>query len=80
MDQRDLCDRFAGRGTNKFDGLNCSEGIGGVPILPTFSAVFECQTEHRYEGGDHVILVGRVLNFEDRKTDPLIFYRGHFIE
>jgi len=80
MNQRELCDRFAGRGTNKFDGLNCSEGIGGVPILPAFSAVFECQTEHRYEGGDHVILVGRVLNFEDRKTDPLIFYRGHFIE
>lgn len=80
MDQREMCDRFAGRGTNKFDGLNCSEGIGGVPILPTFSAVFECRTEHRYEGGDHIILVGRVLNFEDRKTDPLIFYRGHFIE
>lgn len=80
MDQREMCDRFAGRGTNKFDGLNCGEGVGGVPILPAFSAVFECRTEHRYEGGDHIILVGRVLNFEDRKTDPLIFYRGHFIE
>jgi 3-hydroxy-9,10-secoandrosta-1,3,5(10)-triene-9,17-dione monooxygenase reductase component len=80
MDQREMCDRFAGHGTNKFDGLSCSEGVGGVPILPVFSAVFECRTEHRYEGGDHIILVGRVLNFEDRKTDPLIFYRGHFIE
>ncbi len=80
MHQRDICDRFAARGTNKFDGLDCSEGVAGVPILPTYSAVFECRTEHRYAGGDHVILVGRVLKFEDRKTDPLIFYRGHFLE
>ena len=80
MHQRDICERFAASGKNKFDDLDCGEGIAGVPILPTYSAVFECQTEHRYEGGDHTILVGRVLKFEDRKTDPLIFYRGHYLE
>jgi flavin reductase (DIM6/NTAB) family NADH-FMN oxidoreductase RutF len=80
MHQRDICEQFAVRGGDKFNGLECSEGIAGVPILPTYSAVFECMTEHRYEGGDHVILVGRVLRFEDRKTDPLIFYRGHYLE
>ena len=78
--QQNICDRFAARGTDKFKGLECSEGIAGVPILPTFSAVFECRAEHRYDGGDHVILVGRVLRFEDRNTDPLIFYRGHYLE
>lgn len=80
MHQRDISERFAARGSIKFDDLDCDEGIAGVPILPTYSAVFECQTEHRYEGGDHTILVGRVLKFEDRKTDPLIFYRGHYLE
>lgn len=80
MHQRDVCEQFAARGTDKFNGMDCSEGIAGVPILPTYSAVFECQVEHRYEGGDHTILVGRVLKFEDRRTDPLIFYRGHYLE
>ena len=80
MQQRDICDRFSVRGANKFNGLDCSEGIEGVPILPAYSAVFECQAEHRYDGGDHTILVGRVLKFDDRKTDPLIFYRGHYLE
>ena len=78
--QQNICEQFAARGTDKFNGLECSEGIAGVPILPTYSAVFECRAEHRYDVGDHAILVGRVLRFEDRKTDPLIFYRGHYLE
>ncbi|NQV86572.1 MAG: flavin reductase family protein [Woeseiaceae bacterium] len=78
--QRDICRRFAATGASKFDGLECSEGLAGIPILPEYSAVFECRTEHCYNGGDHKIIVGRVLKFQDRKTDPLIFYRGHFLE
>jgi flavin reductase (DIM6/NTAB) family NADH-FMN oxidoreductase RutF len=78
--QQNICEQFAARGANKFNGLVCSEGIAGVPILPTYSAVFECRAEHRYDVGDHAILVGRVLRFEDRKTDPLIFYRGRYLE
>jgi flavin reductase (DIM6/NTAB) family NADH-FMN oxidoreductase RutF len=78
--QQNICEQFAARGADKFNGLVCSEGIAGVPILPTYSAVFECRAEHRYDGGDHAILVGRVLRFEDRKTDPLIFYRGRYLE
>lgn len=80
VQQQNICEQFATRGTDKFNGLECSEGIAGVPILPTYSAVFECKAERRYEGGDHAILIGRVLKFEDRKTDPLIFYRGHYLE
>lgn len=78
--QREICSRFAASGTDKFYDLDCGVGSGGVPLLPECSAVFECRTEHRYDGGDHKIIVGRVLSFEDRKTDPLIFYRGHFLK
>lgn len=78
--QQDICTRFAASGTDKFDGLDCDEGVAGVPLLPEYSAAFECRTEHVYDGGDHRIIVGRVLKFEDRKTDPLIFYRGHFLK
>jgi len=77
-DQQDVCDKFAARGADRFSGLDCSEGAEGQPILPEFSAVFECRMEHVYAGGDHKIIVGRVLRFEDHKTDPLIFYRGQY--
>ena len=77
--QEDVCARFAKRGNNKFVGLTCHEGVAGVPILPEYSAVFECRTENVYPGGDHEIIVGRVVRFDDRMTDPLIFYRGRFL-
>jgi len=78
-DQEDLAERFAQRKGNKFDGLACRAGLNDVPLLPDFAACFECRTEHIYEGGDHKIIVGRVLRFEDHETDPLIFYRGDYL-
>jgi len=80
MEQQDLSSRFATKGIDKFDGLVCREGLHGAPILPEYAACFECSTEHRYDGGDHKIIVGRVLRLEDRETDPLIFYRGRFLK
>jgi 3-hydroxy-9,10-secoandrosta-1,3,5(10)-triene-9,17-dione monooxygenase reductase component len=77
-DQEELSARFAATGKDKWSGLAWTEGAHGSPILPEFSACFECSTEHRYPGGDHLILVGRVLRFEDRGLDPLIFYRSQF--
>ena len=79
MDQQDLSARFATQGIDKFAGLACREGLHGMPILPEYAACFECRTEHRYQGGDHTIVVGRVLRLEDRESDPLIFYRGRFL-
>ncbi len=79
MSQKDLSERFAQSGDNKFDKFDCREGIHGVPILPDFAACFECSTEHIYPGGDHKIIVGRVHRFEDRETDPLIVHRSRFL-
>ena len=77
--QKDLADRFAQRNSNKFDGLEHGEGLHGLPLLPDFAACFECRTEHVYAGGDHKIIVGRVLRVEEHETDPLIYYRGHYL-
>jgi 3-hydroxy-9,10-secoandrosta-1,3,5(10)-triene-9,17-dione monooxygenase reductase component len=77
-EQRHLSDRFALKGTDKFEGLEYRDGLHGLPILSDYAACFECRTEHRYAGGDHRIIVGRVLRFDEHETDPLIFYRGGF--
>lgn len=79
-DQIDLCRQFSARTKDRFEGLDCRDGLEMLPILPGCSAVFECCTENRFAGGDHKIIVGRVLRFEDFDADPLIFYRGHFLE
>ncbi|MNZ94257.1 p-hydroxyphenylacetate 3-hydroxylase, reductase component [compost metagenome] len=80
--QRPLSDRFAQAATDKFAGLDVGCGLGEVPLLPGCLAVFECGTEHRYEGGDHLILVGRVLRMDVARsaTQPLLFHRGRYAE
>jgi len=76
--QEELSNHFAGRGFDKFKDIASTEGVGGAPILADYSACFQCSTEHRYEGGDHIIIVGRVLSFEEHPSKPLIFCQGKY--
>ena len=80
MHQDHLSSQFAQKGGDKFQGLECRSGINGVPVLPEYAACFECSTEQIFNGGDHKIIVGRVLKLDDRESDPLIFYRGRFLK
>jgi 3-hydroxy-9,10-secoandrosta-1,3,5(10)-triene-9,17-dione monooxygenase reductase component len=79
MHQGQLSSQFAQKGEDKFQGLECRSGIDGIPLLPDYAACFECRTENIFDGGDHKIIVGRVLKLDDRESDPLIFYRGQFL-
>jgi len=78
--QEDLSNLFAQKGLDKFDGINCRQGRRSVPILPEFAACFQCDIEHRYDGGDHTILVGRVQDFESHDREPLLFHGGRYKE
>lgn len=65
---------------HRFDGVKTTAGIGDVPLIDGALAHFQCSTEHLYDGGDHVIIVGRVLAF-DRREDtppPLLFAQGRY--
>jgi len=77
-DQQAVSDRFAKAGEDKFAGSEIGAGLGGVPLLPHCMAVFQCSVEYRYEGGDHIILIGRVEHLTTRSTAPLLFYRGRY--
>lgn len=71
--------RFAARDEDRFGATPWSTGETGAPLLMDSLAVFECQRHASYDGGDHDILLGRVLtaNF-DSKMDPLLFFRGRY--
>lgn len=78
-DQQDLSNRFARASEDKFAGVKTSAGLGGAPLLPGCPAVFQCSTEHRYDGGDHIIIVGRVQSFHTEERPPLLFHRGRYL-
>lgn len=75
--QRDISQRFATPLCDKWQGIEPSTGISGAPLLPDSLAVFECEPYARYDGGDHKILVGRVMRFADSDDGlPLVFFGG----
>lgn len=76
--QEDLSVTFATRGADKFAGLAVTRGAGGIPLIPGCSALFQCKTAFNYEGGDHVIFVGEVQDFEHFDREPLVFHSGRY--
>jgi len=78
-DQVDLSNRFAGRGEDKFAGLDCKKGLGGCPLLESTAAQFQCKTWNVYDGGDHLIVVGEVLEYSHSGSiSPLVFSQGSY--
>jgi flavin reductase (DIM6/NTAB) family NADH-FMN oxidoreductase RutF len=80
-DQEHISRRFAQAGIDKWEGVEHETWLSGCRIISGASAVFECRTRHTYMGGDHVILVGEVINAAyDADKQPLVFYRGRYRE
>lgn len=77
-EQEALSNQFARAGEDKFAGVQTEAGLGGVPLLPDCAARFECTPEFQYEGGDHIIFVGRVERFERNAVAPLVFHAGRY--
>lgn len=51
----------------------------GAPILADAMAAFACARHAIHDGGDHIILVGRVLQLRfDPTQDPLIYFQGRY--
>jgi flavin reductase (DIM6/NTAB) family NADH-FMN oxidoreductase RutF len=78
--QQALSERFSQPGTDRFADLEWKPGAGDTPLLAGCSAWFECRSEVRHPGGDHLILVGRVERFRRDARPPLIFHGGRYRE
>lgn len=78
MDQIDLSNRFARPHDNRFSGVAWRSGHGGCLLIEDTSASFQCEKYQTIEGGDHWILIGRVLAFEDNGRAPLLYHQGSY--
>ena len=78
-DQRDLAERFAQRGVDRWAGVQHAPGVAGAPIIAGAAAVFECFNRSQYVEGDHTIFVGEVEHCAHRPgTPPLLYHGGRF--
>lgn len=76
--QIDLSNKFARRAEDKFAGIEYEIGAGSSPILKNCSAVFECEKFNIVEGGDHWVIIGKVVKFHDHGRSPLLYHQGAY--
>lgn len=81
-EQGELCWRFAKTSIEQpFEGVPWKPSpITGSPVIDGVIAWIDCRIENVVEAGDHVFVVGRVLQLEHApeadEPNPLLFFRG----
>ncbi len=80
-EQESMSNQYAKKGSHTIDAAHFRPGRYGAPIIRDALVSFECELEATHPGGDHLIIVGRVLDMIQRPTgDPLLFYCGGYRE
>lgn len=86
QEQEEISSFFArtGRGEDgdAMGGYAYRDGATGSPILDGTLGWLDCRPWQRYDGGDHTIVVGEVVDFELSRPDgdPLLFFSGGYRE
>ncbi|MDO8145914.1 MULTISPECIES: flavin reductase family protein [unclassified Isoptericola] len=78
---RHFADRGRPRGWRQFGDLSwwCGQSTG-VPLIAGAAAWLECEVEDVHPGGDHGIVVARVLGCGEGAPEVLTFFDGGFRE
>ena len=76
--QAALARHFAQNGDD-FALAGLERNAQGAPALPGVLARFDCVPEAVHDGGDHAIMVGRVLHAVLHPGSPLVFARGQML-
>jgi len=78
--QRELCASFARRGSDgAWAGVRQRDCSTATPGLSDALATLDCSVDRIYPGGDHEIVIGRVVEVHiDEEEAPLLFHRGAY--
>ncbi len=76
QDQQQLSHTFGDDSVDKFADLKIARGVADLPLLDGYSARLQCEVVSRHIEGDHIILVGQVLDIRIESAEPLVFFDG----
>lgn len=77
-DQIDLSNNFARPKDDRFAEIAYEPGAGGAPVFADCSARFHCENYQQVDGGDHWIMIGKVVAFDDFGRAPLLYHQGAY--
>ena len=78
--QQNLSNNFAKSSDDKWNGIEHGYGENGCPVFEDALAVLECDKHEMFEGGDHLIMIGKVtrMNYDCDQGRPLLYYKGAY--
>lgn len=80
-DQQALSNQYAKKNEHDLTPGSYRETDNGCVVLNDVFTSFECEIDAVHEGGDHLILVARVLEMHNTELrDPLVFFAGKYRE
>lgn len=78
-EHQDHSNQYARKGDHLLDPDHFTPGKYGAPLIRDALVSFECEVHASHESGDHLIIVGRVLDMQARSDgEPLLFHSGSY--
>lgn len=74
----ELIEKFATKGIDKFAGGEFVPDHRGIPVLLDAAVLIECEAHARYDGGDHTILIARVIEIDLDDRPPVLYFQRGF--
>ncbi|MPW18199.1 flavin reductase [Paraburkholderia sp. CNPSo 3157] len=78
-DQKGVSGVFASKAADKFAQVAWHARTTGAPVMDDAAASFDCTTHEVVDAGDHIILIGRVVDFVHTSSSPLGYCRGAYV-
>lgn len=76
--QENLSNHFAFLQKENFSSVQTYQLQTGVPLIQESLSAFDCELFAAHEGGDHMILIGKVVEFVSQEGNPLLYYNGNY--
>lgn len=76
--QKSVSGLFASQAPDKFDQVPWQAGTANMPLLEGTLAGLVCAHEKLVDAGDHVLLLGRVIDHHVTTAKPLGYFQGNY--
>jgi flavin reductase (DIM6/NTAB) family NADH-FMN oxidoreductase RutF len=79
-EQKGLADRCARRDSYRLTSADVQDGAleDSAPVIGKALARLSCRVYERRQIGDHLVIVGEVVDFDTAQGDGLAYYRGQY--
>ncbi len=78
-DQKAVSATFSSRTEDRFAAVDWSTRATGCPIFEGVASWLDCRMHEIVDAGDHLILIGRIVDYDYAASRPLGYCRGAYV-